>query len=123
MPQHDRRHEALAVPIVAAPDRQPGAGDWRPGLPHCGARPLIVSVGFGHVPGAPLILTRLTDAGRAVPVQSAQWWLDQRELRLVLIDPGALREELTLRARRNGHVYDGRWSAKETAAGSAAAKD
>jgi hypothetical protein len=72
-----------------------------------GGGPLIVSLGFGHVPGSPLILTRLTDSGRQVPVQSAQWWLDNRELRVVLISPDAMREELTLRVRRNGHVYDG----------------
>jgi hypothetical protein len=72
-----------------------------------GSGPLIVSLGFGHVPGSPLILTRLTDNGRQVPVQSAQWWLDNRELRVVLISPQATREELTLRTRRNGYVYDG----------------
>ena len=72
-----------------------------------GTAPLIVSLGFGHVPGSPLILTRLTDNGRQVPVHSAQWWLDNRELRLVLISPDAMREELTLRARRIGYVYDG----------------
>ena len=72
-----------------------------------GPRPFEVSVGFGHVPGAPLILTRLIDNGRQVPVKHAQWWLDQSEVRLLLIAPDAHREELTLRARRNGHVYDG----------------
>ncbi len=59
------------------------------------------------MPGSPLILTRLIDNGRQVPVQSAQWWLDNRELRLILISPNAVREELTMRARRSGHVYDG----------------
>ena len=72
-----------------------------------GAAPLQVSVGFGHVPGSPLILTRLTDNGRQVPVQSAQWWLDNKEMRLVLINPDAMRVELTMHARRNGYVYDG----------------
>jgi len=72
-----------------------------------GPGPLIVSLGFGHVPGSPLILTRLTDNGRQVPVQSAQWWLDNNELRVVLISPQATREEATLRARRSGYVYDG----------------
>ena len=72
-----------------------------------GTGPLIVSLGFGHVPGSPLILTRLTDNGRQVPVQSAQWWLDNRELRVVLISTQGTREEATLRARRNGYVYDG----------------
>jgi hypothetical protein len=72
-----------------------------------GARPIEVSLGFGHVPGSPLILTRLLDNRRPVPVKSAQWWFDNDELRLVLIDPGALRREGVLRTRRNGHVYDG----------------
>ena len=71
------------------------------------SRPTEVSVGFGHVPGSPLILTRLLDNGRQIPVRQAQWWLDSAEVRLLLIDPDAQREELRLRARRNGHVYDG----------------
>lgn len=72
-----------------------------------GARPIEIALGFGHVPGAPLILTRLLDNRRAVPVKSAQWWLDNDEVRLVLIDPGAVRRELVLKARRKGHIYDG----------------
>lgn len=64
-------------------------------------------MGFGHVPGAPLSLTRLIDQGRQVPARSAQWWLDNSEVRLLLIDPDAMREVLTLRAKRNGHAYDG----------------
>ena len=72
-----------------------------------GARPVEVAVGFGHVPGSPLILTRLTDNGRNVPVQSAQWWLDNDEMRLVLIDPGARGQQLLLKARRNGYTFDG----------------
>ena len=72
-----------------------------------GADPIEASVGFGHVPGSPLILTRLTDRGRIVPARSAQWWLDNDELRLLLIGEDAMREELLIRAARNGHVYDG----------------
>ena len=72
-----------------------------------GAKPIEVAVGFGHVPGSPLILTRLLDNGRQIPVSQAQWWLDNSEVRLLLIAPDAHREELTLRARRNRHVYDG----------------
>jgi hypothetical protein len=72
-----------------------------------GARPIAVSVGFGHVPGAPLIARQLIAAGRNVPVKDAQWWLDRTELRLLLISPDALREEVLVRARRNGHFYDG----------------
>ena len=72
-----------------------------------GERPIQVSVGFGHVPGSPLILTQLVDNGRSVPVTSAQWWLDNKEMRLLLIDPNGLAQQLLLKARRNGHVYDG----------------
>lgn len=72
-----------------------------------GARPIVVSLGFGHVPGAPLILTQLVDRGRIVPVSAAQWWLDNDEVRVVLVGANALREELLLRAKRNGFVYDG----------------
>ena len=71
------------------------------------ARPIIVSVGFGHVPGSPLIASRLVDAGRAVPVSAAQWWLDDTEVRLILVGATALRQELLLRAKRNGFAYDG----------------
>lgn len=72
-----------------------------------GPRPIEVSVGFGHVPGAPLVITRLLDNGREVAAKEAQWWLDRSEVRLLLIDPSALREEVVLRAKRNGYVYDG----------------
>lgn len=72
-----------------------------------GDRPIEVSVGFGHVPGSPLILTRLLDNRRQVPVTSAQWWLDNSKLRLILVNPGVVRQELELRAKRNGFVYDG----------------
>ena len=72
-----------------------------------GARPIEVSMGFGHVPGSPLILTRLLDNGRTVPVKPAQWWLDNDEVRLLLIDADARSQQLLLKARRNGLVYDG----------------
>ena len=72
-----------------------------------GAEPIEVAVGFGHVPGAPLILTRLIDNGRDIPVRQSQWWLDDSELRLLLSDPNAMRREVVLKTKRNGHVYDG----------------
>ena len=72
-----------------------------------GSKPIEVSLGFGHVPGSPLILVRLLDAGRNVPVSAAQWWLDNQEVRVLLISTGALKQELVLRARRTGFVYDG----------------
>ena len=72
-----------------------------------GARPVEVNVGFGHVPGAPIILSRLIDDGRNVPVSAPQWWLDDHEMRLVLVSPDAMRQELMLKVVRNGRVYDG----------------
>jgi hypothetical protein len=72
-----------------------------------GAAPVEVSLGFGHVPGAPLIATRLADRGRQVPVSAPQWWLDQNEVRVILVSPQAQREEARIHARRNGHTYDG----------------
>ncbi|GAA4722583.1 hypothetical protein H9L13_10760 [Sphingomonas lutea] len=74
-----------------------------------GARPIDVTVGFGHVPGAALLTdtVRLRDNGRNVPVTAPQWWLDDREMRLVLTDRNATRRELVLKVRRNGRVYDG----------------
>ena len=94
---------ASAALFAAAPAHATGGFVCKTGS----ARPIEVSVGFGHVPGSPLILTRLSDNRRQVAVKSAQWWLDNDELRLVLIDPGATRRELVLRARRSGQVYDG----------------
>lgn len=74
-----------------------------------GPNPIAVSIGFGHVPGAPLLTdaTRLLDNGRNVPVTAPQWWLDDRELRLLLADPTAMRRELILKTSRNGAFYDG----------------
>jgi hypothetical protein len=95
----------LALPLVLAATPAQATGGFV--CRTAGITPIEVSVGFGHVPGSPLILARLTDNRRQVPVQSAQWWLDNREMRLVLISPDAMRQELVLRARRNGHVYDG----------------
>jgi hypothetical protein len=93
----------LAAALAATPLEATGGLVCRT----AGARPVEVSVGFGHVPGSPLILARLIDAGRNVPVSSAQWWLEQSEVRLLLVAPNAHRQELLLRARRNGHFYDG----------------
>ena len=74
-----------------------------------GPRPIHISIGFGHAPGAPLLAdaTRLTDNGRNIPVTAPQWWLDGSELRILLADPGAMRREAIVRTRRRGQVYDG----------------
>ena len=93
----------LAVLLMAAPAHATGGFICRT----AGPDPIEAAVGFGHVPGAPLLSTRLPVRGRAVPVKPAQWWLDHAELRLLLIGDDALREEVVVRARRNGHTYDG----------------
>ena len=74
-----------------------------------GTRPIIVSIGFGHVAGSQLLtdLTRLTDNGRNVPAKAPQWWFDNSELRLLLVDPNATRREATIKTRRNAQYYDG----------------
>jgi hypothetical protein len=72
-----------------------------------GPRPIEVSLGFPHGFGAPIFSTRLRDNGRNVPVTAPQWWLDNSEVRLLLFKPNEHRQELLLKARRNGHVYDG----------------
>lgn len=74
-----------------------------------GPRPIRVSIGFGHAPGAPLLAdaTRLTENGRNIPVTAPQWWLDNSELRILLSDRGAMRREAIIKTRRNGAAYDG----------------
>lgn len=99
------RRLILTLVLLALPAAAQATGGFT--CRTAGSRVVEVAVGFGHVPGSPLILTRLTDHRRTVPVKSAQWWLDERELRLILIDPGALRREVIVKARRNGHTYDG----------------
>ena len=97
---------SIAIPLLlalAAPAQATGGFVCRT----AGAAPIEAAVGFGHVPGSPVTATRLIDQGREVPARHAQWWLDKDELRLLLIGTDALREELLIRARRNGHVYDG----------------
>jgi len=95
----------LVLLAVAAPAQATGGFQCRT----AGTRPIVVSIGFGHAPGAPLLrdATRLTDNGRNVPVTAPQWWLDETELRLLLADPSAMRREVIVKARRNGHTYDG----------------
>ena len=92
-----------AVAAMASPAHATGGFVCRT----AGTHPVEVAVGFGHVPGTPLILSRLLDRGREVPVSNAQWWLDDSELRVLLVSPNAHRKEVLVRAKRNGHVYDG----------------
>ena len=67
-----------------------------------------ISLVIARVVGGPLISAGLIDNGVTVPTERAQWWLDGKELRLVLIDPNAEREEVMVRARNRGDVYKGK---------------
>ncbi len=98
---------AISLAVAAASTTTPAHATGGLVCRTAGARPIEVALGFGHVPGSPLILARLLDAGRTVPVTAAQWWLDNQEVRVVLVGANALEQELLLRARRSGHVYDG----------------
>ena len=94
---------AVAAFCVAVPAHATGGMVCRT----AGARPIELTIGIGHVAGSPLVSARLLESGRTVPVSAAQWWLDDREVRLVLVGPNALKQELLLRATRNGRAYDG----------------
>ena len=93
----------LALLLIATPAKATGGLTCRT----AGTAPIEVSLGFPHGFGAPLFLARLRDSGRDVPVTASQWWLDNDELRLLLFKPNEHQQELLLKARRNGHVYDG----------------
>ena len=72
-------------------------------------RPIVVSLGFGHVPSAGLFLARLVDDKREIEVTVSQWWMRGPELRLALVSADATRKELILIAHWNdaAHSYDG----------------
>ncbi|MEH6759224.1 MAG: hypothetical protein V7676_17205 [Parasphingorhabdus sp.] len=74
-----------------------------------GDEPIIVSLGFGHVPSAGLFLARLVDGREEIAVSASQWWLSGSELRLALVSPDAITEELVLIAswNRATNTYDG----------------
>jgi hypothetical protein len=64
---------------------------------------LVVS----HTAVPAIVSARMTDRGRDVPVVTAQSWLDDREVRIDLVDRNAQRHEARVRAIRRGTVYDG----------------
>lgn len=72
------------------------------------SKPTIqISVGFGHVAGAPIFGERLSVDGKDIPVEAPQWWLDDSELRLLLTDKQANERLAIVKAKRNGDTYDG----------------
>ena len=97
----------LALPILflATPALATGGFTCRT----AGPKPVVISVGFGHAPGAPLLrdATQLVDNGRRVPVVAPQWWFDGTELRLLLADPSAMRREAIVKTRKIARSYDG----------------
>jgi hypothetical protein len=56
-------------------------------------RPIMVSLGFGHVPSAGLFLAHLVDDKREIEVTASQWWMHGPELRLALVSRGATQED------------------------------
>ena len=72
-----------------------------------GPDPIALDLVVGHGAVSTIVSARLTHAGRQVPVAIAQSWLDGEELRLELVDPAAMRQELRLITRRAGDRYDG----------------
>ena len=97
----------IIAPILAITAASPALASGGLSCRTGGTRPVQVDLAYGHVFGTPLVSSRLLDNGRTVAVAHPQWWLDRNEVRLVLTNPDAVREELRLVARRNGTAYDG----------------
>ena len=68
---------------------------------------ITISVGFGHVPGAPIVAQHLWVDGKKVPVHIPQWWLNDDEMNLQMTDPDLMESLLVMRTKRNGWNYDG----------------
>ena len=72
-----------------------------------GPHPISVQMVIGETAVSSIVQARLTIDGKNLPVIVAQSWLEPSEVRLDLVDPGAGRHELRLRAKANGLFYDG----------------
>lgn len=71
-------------------------------------KPVIeISVGFGHTAGVGLFAQRLIVGTREIAVDAPQWWLDDSEMRLLLVDRDRNGVVAELRAERKGATYDG----------------
>lgn len=93
----------LPLAILAAPAHATGGF-----LCTTAGKPQIeIAVGFGHVPGAPIVAKRLRVDGRVVPVDIPQWWLNDDRMDLQMTRPDAGESLLVMRTRRNGANYDG----------------
>jgi hypothetical protein len=96
----------LAAPLLccaAAPANATGGMFCETG----GTQKIEVSVTFSHSAGGMLVGATLTDNGKEIPTEKAQWWLDGVELRVLLVDPELEREEVEVRARGRGEVMVG----------------
>ena len=72
-----------------------------------GAKPIELSLVISRVVGGPLVSAALRDDGADIPGSMAQWWLDDKEMRLIFIDPNAEVEEAVLMTKRRGDDYVG----------------
>lgn len=72
-----------------------------------GANPVELALVVSHTVVPAIVSARLTERGRDVPVVTAQSWLDDREVRIDLVDRNAQRHEARVRATRRGNAYDG----------------
>lgn len=66
-----------------------------------------IAVGFGHVPGAPIVAKRLRVNGKEVAADIPQWWLNDDEMNLQMTTPDAMESLLVMRTTRKGWNYDG----------------
>lgn len=71
------------------------------------ARSITVNMVYTMGTGGALQEATLTDNGKEVKTEKAQWWIDGTELRLLLTDPDLEREEVEIRARGRGEVMVG----------------
>jgi len=68
---------------------------------------IYVALVISHTAVPSVVSARFSERGRDLPVTTAQSWLDEKEIRLDLVDRNASRHEARLRAVRNGSAYDG----------------
>lgn len=94
---------ALSLLILASPAHATGGFVCTT----AGKQTIEVAVGFGHVPGAPIVAQRLRVNGREIATSIPQWWFDDKEMNLVMTTPDAMESLLVMRTKRKGWNYDG----------------
>lgn len=96
----------FAVPLacaIAAPAHATAGSFCTTG----GADPIEVSLVISRTIGGALISAALSEKGKEIETSIAQWWVDRSEMRLLLTDTNAEREEVEIRARARGDYYVG----------------